>query len=56
MEANYEIVDKQCAWQQDRLLDSGDGRPCGWVQWWTTKLQVGNTWGYKWAGKGRSLS
>ncbi len=31
MEASYEIVDKLCAWQQDRSPEGGDGLPCGWV-------------------------
>ncbi len=44
MEISYEIVDKQCAWQQDRSPEGGDGRPCGWVQRWTAKLQGVTEW------------
>ncbi len=32
MAVSYEIVDKQCAWQQDRSPEGGDGPHCGWVK------------------------
>ncbi len=32
MVVSYEIVEKQCAWQQDRSPEGGDGPHCGWVQ------------------------
>ncbi len=41
---SYGIVDKQCVWQQDRSPEDGDGPHCGWVQWWTSKLQCVYEW------------
>ncbi len=32
MVVSYKIIDKQCAWQQDRSPDGGDGPHRGWVQ------------------------
>ncbi len=32
MVVSYEIIDKQCAWQQERSLEGSDGPHCGWVQ------------------------
>ncbi len=32
MVVSYEIVDKQCAWQQDRSPEGSDGPHYGWVQ------------------------
>ncbi len=32
MVVSYVIVDKQCAWQQDRSPEDSDGPHCGWGQ------------------------
>ncbi len=32
MVVSYVVVDKQCAWQQDRSPEGSDGPHCDWVQ------------------------
>ncbi len=44
MVVSYVVVDKQCAWQQDRSPEGSDGPHCVLVQGWTTKLQCIYEW------------